>query len=1147
MIKSLLLEIQQSIEESILRLGFKTNPGIAQYILDSIETDLTQLKRQDPHFADSAQGYIDYYSPYAEDQIKNKQLLLEKYLEQLTIMEAVIICVNQKLNEGKELAKNKENVSQKAVSDKKNEIQALLKIKDPTELLMRKDVSTEITRIKEVNTARYELKEIEQELKMIERILSGEDATKKELDDETREELEDDKRMRIENRVALIDKIQSIDENVKGYKPIANQHNRIKGKLDKHIKIATEIPEGMLDVKRALSFQGELKVIQNKIQIEQHMLSSLTDPEKIQSSKDRLAGLEKKEQTLLSIKFSATDEEDKEIKERLEELRGLMSSSIKGYQEIAVAGGDLNAFLHKTTGFYWENLYVYRKTLAAFNKYIENGLDLTPEGQLVQKCIENALNETPSNLVILNALVRVSKVDKNLNKREDKYDEYVQDILEWDSDDDESDDDDDSEDKIPVRFYKRAAVSIAEAILNEQSAPLFFIPYNSRSYVLDHPAGSDLADTLGNCYGETQMFLYRINGKNPKFNNICPQTELLNLQLDQSRSMAATESQVIGTFEANKEAGEFVNWNTMKDMLTQEVDSQKNGDVCWLKLMGARVPGHAKNVNHAIGFIKLSNPSPYKYVVYDYSLGAMGFSTDEQLGLYFKKMLEGEEALYPYSKCVLNKIAEVSDECQSFFNGPNGVKPIEKADPNISCERSYWNKQRLMLLLKYNSKIEDVPFVLSRMESLNLDEKSEIYQAILSNKKIDFNSVLKIAVKRENLELLNFILRHNYYKEGLASFHSNRLLSPPVTRHILHSIMSGETTAEQAYKAFDIRLTKQVVMLICLNEIDSEVPFKMFGTKLEDAALQLMVNREFDTGIMCKLFNNSKNILILGIRRNPDNITHASDVLLNDKEFISAAVKVKPALLKHASDYLKNDKEYITELATLYPETIAYSNLSNNKEYILELIKTTPVVLTHLPDLKTDRAFSLEAIKMNAQAICFTDCSSERSFLLEGVKENPDVLNWVDAQFKNTTLYTKLMEHHQNQNLSLFVSELLNKKTENKYHTLIKNPNHVDKNRFHLFNARYKEFSSDIGKQAILEEFKESLQTYKNVDDAFENIEDLKEKVEFLSTGQGLLTRVFHWETDSITALKDMISQYGENPDKLLDIVDKSCAKGFKK
>ena len=65
-------------------------------MLRLIEGDLTHLSRQDPTFLDGPKGKIDYYSPFAEAQINNKQQLLEKYLNKLMLLEAVLICIQQK-------------------------------------------------------------------------------------------------------------------------------------------------------------------------------------------------------------------------------------------------------------------------------------------------------------------------------------------------------------------------------------------------------------------------------------------------------------------------------------------------------------------------------------------------------------------------------------------------------------------------------------------------------------------------------------------------------------------------------------------------------------------------------------------------------------------------------------------------------------------------------------------------------------------------------------------------------------------------------------------------------------------------------------------------------------------------------------------
>ena len=67
----------------------------------------------------------------------------------------------------------------------------------------------------------------------------------------------------------------------------------------------------------------------------------------------------------------------------------------------------------------------------------------------------------------------------------------------------------------------------------ETEGPFFYIPYNAHCDVMDHPSGGDLLGTYGNCFGETQMFLQRINGTIPTFNTICPERNLINSQLNQ--------------------------------------------------------------------------------------------------------------------------------------------------------------------------------------------------------------------------------------------------------------------------------------------------------------------------------------------------------------------------------------------------------------------------------------------------------------------------------------------------------------------------------------------------------------------------------------------------------------------------------------
>lgn len=105
---------------------------------------------------------------------------------------------------------------------------------------------------------------------------------------------------------------------------------------------------------------------------------------------------------------------------------------------------------------------------------------------------------------------------------------------------------------------------------------------------------------------------------------------------------------------------------------------------------------------------------------------------------------------------------------------------------------------------------------------------------------------------------------------------------------------------------------------------------------------------------------------------------------------------------------------------------------------------------------------------------------------------------------------------------------------KNSYPEIIHNTD-CKTSRFHLFKARYnlgrfKALSGDTLKNAILEEIKGRLEENDgNVDNALESIDNIQEKYMVLKNGQGLATKLFGFETSSITALRDMIEQCGEH------------------
>ncbi|RUR09286.1 hypothetical protein [Legionella sp. km772] len=687
MIKDLLIDIQTALTYVANNLP-STSPFRAKKIIEGlIEHDLERLALNDPAFLAGPQGYTDYYSPYAEQQLNNKKEILEKYLDKLYLLQATLYCIYH--NDAKHLL------------DKNFKV-----------LAENPEVKESLEKIKAINNARKQL-------------IDTENALKKDLTAKAMDKLSASNRIELEQkRDALKLQIQQFSETTNEIPGFANIQARIMTlhrRLNTHEHITKQIPKGMMDIKRALSFAQHHHYFTAQIKEKTEELAQLEsgDP-KIEQLNRLIVELNKRKAALPELRFTNSGTSDELLKSMLKDLRKLMKTSIDGYQDLAIAGGDLNAYLHQTTGFYWENLLLFRRTVESINQQLQQAKDLTPQGQDLAQCISNGLKHIPSEQSIQKALQEVRKVDSNLRLKDSAYLTKV------------------DNHNTAVRFYKMAATNLLDKIMAKNAGPNFFFPYNSANYVLDHPPHTDISGALGNCFGETQMFLKQINSKTPTLNNICPQPDLINFQLDQTRKASTKLAKDLGSYTADPTKGEFAKWSTIKDLVTQEVDSQKHGDVCWLRFSGARVPGHDKDVSHAMGFIKMKNPSPYKYIIYDYNFGAMGFSDDLQLQTFFENIFEGPVAYYPYTKCSLEKLDEVRDECQLFFNGPDGVKPLQAPNPNAVCTRQYWNEERLLHFIKYldGKKQSDISLIIEQAQRLPAEAKNRVYLALLQKDNI---------------------------------------------------------------------------------------------------------------------------------------------------------------------------------------------------------------------------------------------------------------------------------------------------------------------------------------------------------------------------------------------------------------------------
>ena len=307
MIKKILTDLKTFILS--LNKGPGDKLGGAAAVLESIETDLTQLLKNDPTFFDGPEGYIDYYSPHAEAQINNKQLLLEKYIDQLMLLQATRIGIHRKQAHLDSLLKNKDENKSK-IEDIKKDLTGLKNENNIEKLMDRKDIQREFKWIKKIARDRHELKAMDEQ--------SHAEKSRHEPSHIIR-------KSKLEKRIRDFDndkyQITSLDF-------IKKQINGLQLKLDKHVRLKEKIPKGMIDVKRALSLQKELLSIQSIIEQKTEALRKLSEqpeqPEQTASTPTAVNKLEKeieqlrnKEKQLSTIKFSTSDEVDIKIKDML--------------------------------------------------------------------------------------------------------------------------------------------------------------------------------------------------------------------------------------------------------------------------------------------------------------------------------------------------------------------------------------------------------------------------------------------------------------------------------------------------------------------------------------------------------------------------------------------------------------------------------------------------------------------------------------------------------------------------------------------------------------------------------------------------------------------------------------------------------------
>ncbi|HAT8180129.1 TPA: type IV secretion protein Dot [Legionella pneumophila] len=149
---------------------------------------------------------------------------------------------------------------------------------------------------------------------------------------------------------------------------IKNILTDLKNKQNKIHQLRDKIPEGMLDIKRALYIAE-------------------------------------------SSFLSKSQPEEKELKSKFKLIKQFMSDLDKEYLDLMKKGGLLSSILLATTTLYWTKLRVYSVLVNQCHISLQKSHQLTEEGQLALRCFNSAVQKMPSKKSILNALKILSKLN----------------------------------------------------------------------------------------------------------------------------------------------------------------------------------------------------------------------------------------------------------------------------------------------------------------------------------------------------------------------------------------------------------------------------------------------------------------------------------------------------------------------------------------------------------------------------------------------------------------------------------------------------------------------------------------------------------------------------------------------------------------
>lgn len=137
----------------------------------------------------------------------------------------------------------------------------------------------------------------------------------------------------------------------------------------------------------------------------------------------------------------------------------------------------------------------------------------------------------------------------------------------------------------------------------------------------------------------------------------------------------------------------------------------------------------------------------------------------------------------------------------------------------------------------------------------------------------------------------------------------------------------------------------------------------------------------------------------------PLSIQNATEVLLDNEDFMTQAIEKSGNVYQHASTKLKGRENLLKLAAKTFPKMIEYAPdlLKQSDGLMLEILRTNPNAIESIPDqFKADRNFMLEAIKLKPSHTQHASdvLKKDEGFILSALRLNIKIMKFLPAEVK---------------------------------------------------------------------------------------------------------------------------------------------------